>query len=123
MPENVQKPKSPSTDSTFDADSGGSTSSPQAKLGANHLLEFYGRECSHCIQMAPLAKKLEEEIGVTLTRYEVWHDEENAKILAQHDQGLCGGVPFFINTKTNQAICGSVPYEALKQWALGEKEA
>jgi len=87
----------------------------------DHLLEFYGRECPQCIRMAPLTKKLEEDMGLKIQRYEVWHNEENVKILARYDQGLCGGVPFFINTKTNQAICGSVPYDMLKQWALGEE--
>lgn len=84
-----------------------------------YLLEFYGTECPHCIHMQPLIERLEKELGVTVERYEVWHNEENAKLLSQHDQGICGGVPFFMNTKTNQAICGAVSYEELKQWAEG----
>ena len=84
------------------------------------LLEFFGTECSHCNAMKPLVEKLEQEIGVTLDKFEVWHNEENAKKLEELDKGECGGVPFFINLKTGQKICGAVSYEQLKNWAEGK---
>lgn len=87
---------------------------------ASHLLEFYGTECHFCIQMAPTIEKLEKELGVTITKYEVWHDDENAKLLEQYDKGHCGGVPFFYNTKTDKWICGYAEYDELKTWAEGK---
>ena len=84
------------------------------------LLEFYGTECSHCIKMRPLVEKLEKETGVTLEKYEVWHNEENARIMEGYDTGLCGGVPFFFNMDTKKFICGETDYEGLKDWAMGK---
>lgn len=83
-----------------------------------HLLEFYGAECVHCRQMEPLLARLEEEEGITITRLEVWHNQQNATLLKQYDQGFCGGVPFFYNTRTGKWLCGAVDYETLKRWAL-----
>lgn len=81
------------------------------------LLEFYGQGCPHCLRMAPLVQELEKETGVKIEKYEVWHNEENAKKIEQYDKGLCGGVPFFFNTETNDFICGFTSYEHLKKWA------
>ena len=30
----------------------------------NHLLEFYGTECPHCVQMHELVERLEKEEGI-----------------------------------------------------------
>lgn len=84
------------------------------------LVEFYGTECVHCNAMKPLVAKLEEELGVKVDKFEVWHDEENARKMEEIDQGECGGVPFFFNRKTGQRICGAVGYDKLKAWALGK---
>ena len=81
------------------------------------LLEFYGTECSHCVRMAPLIDKLEKETGAKIERHEVWHDETNARKMEEYDKGMCGGVPFFINTETGAVICGEAPYAELKKWA------
>lgn len=83
------------------------------------LLEFYGETCPHCIEMNPLVEKLEKELGVTVEKYEVWNNEENAAKQAEYDKGLCGGVPFFINTESNKFLCGSVDEEELKAWMEG----
>ncbi len=83
------------------------------------LIEFYGTECVHCIEMEPLIKKLEKEEGVKITKLEVWHNEENARKHKEYDKGYCGGVPFFFNKKTGKWICGSTDYESFKKWALG----
>lgn len=82
------------------------------------LLEFYGRECPHCIAMMPLVKQLEKETGVKVQQYEVWHDPNNARLLQQYDKGFCGGVPFFYNEDTHEWLCGSQDYETFKAWAL-----
>ena len=78
------------------------------------LLEFYGEECSHCITMRPVVEKLEKEENIKFSRFEVWHNPENARKLEEHDKGRCGGVPFFINTDTDRFICGEASYEELK---------
>lgn len=83
------------------------------------LLEFYGRECPHCIRMAPLIEKLKKE-GFSVEQFEVWHDVENEKKFKEYDHGKCGGVPFFINTETGKWICGAAEFDELKQWATGE---
>ncbi len=80
------------------------------------LIDFYGKECPHCLKMMPLVDRLEKEAGVKVERYEVWHNQENARKLEEYDKGQCGGVPFFINTETGGIICGEAPYEELKKW-------
>lgn len=81
------------------------------------LIDFYGKECPHCLRMMPLVERLEKEAGLKVERLEVWHDQENAKKLEEYDKGQCGGVPFFVNTETGAMICGEAPYEELKKWA------
>ena len=83
----------------------------------NHLLEFYGTECPHCVDMHALVEKLEKEEGIKVEALEVWHNEENAKMLEEIDREFCGGVPFFYNTKTKKWICGEADYQELKDWA------
>ena len=84
------------------------------------LIEFYGRECVHCKEMEPNIARLEKEEEIKITRLECWHNSKNAQLLEKTDSGKCGGVPFFFNKKTGKWICGSVPYEAFKKWALGK---
>ncbi len=81
------------------------------------LVDFYGKECPHCLKMVPLVEQLEKETGVKVEKLEVWHDEANAKKMEEYDKGQCGGVPFFVNTDTGAMICGETPYEELKKWA------
>lgn len=85
-----------------------------------HLIFFYGSECSHCLKMEPLLDRLEKEEGVTVSRFEVWHNKDNEKKLEELDTESCGGVPFFVNTKTGQTICGEAEYEEIKEWAKGQ---
>ena len=70
------------------------------------LLEFYGKECPHCSAMLPLVERLQNEEGVKVQQYEVWHNAENAKLMKKYDQNRCGGVPFFYNTRTEKWLCG-----------------
>lgn len=86
------------------------------------LLEFYGKECPHCVRMAPLVERLEKELGVEVKKFETWHDDANEKLRAAQDaDGGCGGVPFFVNEETGARICGAVDYETLKAWAQGKE--
>jgi len=84
-----------------------------------NLLEFYGDECPHCVKMRELTERLEKEKGVAVQRLEVWHNDENLKKMEELDTGknVCGGVPFFINTKTGKTICGEATYKELVKWA------
>ncbi len=84
------------------------------------LLEFFGRECPHCAAMEPLVSRLEDEEDVKISKYEVWHSEQNATFMREIDQGRCGGVPFFYNKNTGKWLCGDSTYEQLKEWALGK---
>ncbi|MDE2001509.1 MAG: hypothetical protein KGI60_03000 [Patescibacteria group bacterium] len=84
------------------------------------LLEFYGKECPHCVNMEPTVAKVEKATGLKFQKFEVWHNEENAQKLNTHDRGRCGGVPFYINTDTDKFICGEDSYEALKALAEGK---
>ena len=83
----------------------------------SHLLEFYGTECPHCIDMRELVERLEKEENVQVERFEVWHNKENEQKLLELDKDMCGGVPFFYNTKNKKFVCGSASYEELKEWA------
>lgn len=81
------------------------------------LIDFYGKECPHCLKMMALVDRLEKESGLKVEKLEVWHNEENARRMEKYDKGQCGGVPFFVNTDTGATICGEAPYEKLKNWA------
>jgi thiol-disulfide isomerase/thioredoxin len=85
-----------------------------------YLYEFYGTECPHCIDMKPFVERLKKEEGVEIESLEVWHNEANEAKFVEMDKDMCGGVPFFINTKTNAFVCGEATYEELKAWAKGE---
>ncbi len=81
------------------------------------LLEFYGKECPHCERMRPLVERLQSETGVSVQRYEIWHNQENAAMMKEYDTNLCGGVPFFFNTESKEFLCGEASYDQLKVWA------
>jgi len=86
-----------------------------------NLLFFYGTECPHCIRMEKLLNKLTKEEGLKVEKIEIWHNEENNKLLDKLDcePEPCGGVPFFLNQKTSKTLCGEVTYKEIKEWAEG----
>ena len=90
------------------------------KPSEGNLVEYYGTECHFCIQMAPLVEKLGKELKIKVVKKEVWHNPMNQAEFQKVDAGRCGGVPFFINTKTGKFICGATSYEELKAWAQGK---
>lgn len=91
------------------------------------LIMFYARECPHCRAMMPLVEKLEKEEKISFEKLEVWHDEKNADLMRSYRSVIapkCGGqlrTPTFFNPETNDVLCGEVPYEKLKDWALQQK--
>jgi len=91
--------------------------------GLQGFIEFYGAECPHCLKMAPIVAKLENETGVNFTKLEVWHNESNVAIMQLHAADIerdCKflGVPAFISLKTNKSVCGEMSADALKQFIL-----
>lgn len=89
----------------------------------NKLIMFHGRECPHCKKMLPLVDRLEKDTGITIDRREVWHDEKNADLMrTKRDliSAKCGGqlrIPTFLNSETDDVMCGEFEYEKLKEWA------
>ncbi len=83
----------------------------------SYLYEFYGDECPHCMDMKPLLEKLKKETGAEITSLEVWHNPENEEKMVAMDKDFCGGVPFFMNTKTGKWLCGEASYDELVDWA------
>ena len=83
------------------------------------LLFFYGLECPHCLRMEKLIDKMKKEHGTVVTKIEIWHNEENNKMLDKLDceDEPCGGVPFFLNQRTHKTLCGEVTYKDIKEWA------
>ncbi|MEK7529984.1 MAG: hypothetical protein AAB570_03615 [Patescibacteria group bacterium] len=80
------------------------------------LYEFYGKTCPHCIEMMPIVDQLIAE-GLPIQKFEVWNDEENTKKMEAVNKNRCPGVPFFVNTKSDQWICGSTDEVTLRKWA------
>ncbi|MCC7289218.1 thioredoxin family protein [bacterium] len=79
---------------------------------ADHIIEFYGETCPHCISIRPIIESLEKELGLEIRKLEVWNDADNQKLMEEYSEIIseaCGGfaaVPSFVNTKTRQALCG-----------------
>lgn len=82
------------------------------------LIEFYGTECPHCKRMEPLVKEFEKKSKVVIVKLEVWHNEENRKMLEEIEVfSQCGGVPFFYNRISGKFVCGETTLEGLEEWA------
>ncbi|MBA3679048.1 thioredoxin family protein [Candidatus Saccharibacteria bacterium] len=77
------------------------------------IIEFYGETCPHCLSMKPVIDKIEKDKDIQITRLEVWNNTDNQEKMHKYEEIIgeaCGGfaaVPAFVNTKTNQALCGA----------------
>ncbi len=77
------------------------------------IIEFYGETCPHCLSMKPIVGKIEKDKGIEITKLEVWNNTDNQAIMKKYEGIIgeaCGGyaaVPAFVNTETNQALCGT----------------
>lgn len=84
------------------------------------VIEFYGETCPHCISMRPVVAQLEKEMGVEMTKLEVWAHPDNEAKMKEYEEIIseaCGGfaaVPSFVNTETGQALCGAHDPEDIK---------
>jgi len=55
-------------------------------------------------------------------KLEVWHDSKNRSRYDKSNNIIkCTGVPFFYNEETHESLCGAVPYEKFKAWAMKKK--
>jgi len=74
--------------------------------------------------MMPHVDRLEKEEKVKFERLEVWHDEKNADLMRSYRPVIapkCGGqlrTPTFFSPETSEVLCGEVPYDKLRDWAL-----
>lgn len=82
----------------------------------NRLIFFWGRECPHCAKLHPIVTEVSEMLskdgGDGITELEVWHSDENAKLMRSYGNALkeaCGGslgVPALYNERSKKALCG-----------------
>ncbi len=94
-----------------------------AEVG-QRLIWFHGKECPHCRQLKPVVDQFEAETGIIMDKLEVWHDQENQKLMQKYGDVIsdaCGGdlgVPAFYNERTGKAVCGArINMDKLKAWA------
>jgi len=69
--------------------------------GKMNIYLFHGAECPHCKEEAEWLKKIKTQYGnyVNVIKYEVWHDEENQKMMKKVSKKLeadADGVPFTV---------------------------
>lgn len=90
----------------------------------DRLIFFWGRECPHCAKLHPVVREAAQELNVPIVELEVWHSDENAKLMRTYGDVLkkaCGGslgVPALYNEKTKKALCGmKTTKEQIIQWA------
>ena len=90
--------------------SGGTT--PTTDPNTKGIILFYGRECPHCKDVEDFITANNISQKVSFTRSEVWHNKDNAQLLAQKAQ-ICGitgdsvGVPFLYDGN-NKCYIGEV---------------
>lgn len=85
------------------------------------LIEFYGKECPHCIRMTPIITEVEAKANVTFSRLEVWHNSGNARLFERYSEEIsrvCGdvGVPTFYDMRSGRALCGEVSESELLEF-------
>ncbi len=90
----------------------------------SYLLEFTAPWCGYCQYMKPLVEKLEKEERVHVKQYDTDTADGDAKYAEWNKKAKqhCIGIPFFVNTRTLNSICGATDYESLKYWALEKLE-
>ena len=44
---------------------------------ADHIIEFYGETCPHCVIMRPIVEGIEKDLKITIQKLEVWNSEKN----------------------------------------------
>ena len=79
---------------------------------------FYGATCPMTTRAEPIVAKVETALNTKVDRLEVYKNEENLKKYKEvGGLELCGGVPFFYNTKTGSTVCGVREEAIITAWA------
>ena len=74
------------------------------------------------MEIETVVERLEQEDGVEIEALEVWHNEENKRVmnsLSRLYDKECNGnfvVPSFYDKETDRLICNPGTYENLKTW-------
>lgn len=53
------------------------------KASPVNIYLFYGEECPHCEEEQKYLNEIEQYYDINIVKYEVWHNEENAKLLTE----------------------------------------
>jgi hypothetical protein len=70
--------------------------------------------------MRILLDRLENELTIEVTEYEIWNNESHYRLLENYLKDKdCPGVPVFVNTQSGVILCGEVTYQLLRSWAMG----
>eukprot|EP01041_Mallomonas_annulata_P004899 gene4899-9766_t len=74
----------------------------------------------NCEQMEPVLQRLEEDLDTKVRRISLSRRREflTALEIMGHDE--CGGLPFYYNRRTGQAVCGATTYVNLKKLGTGD---
>lgn len=84
-----------------------------------YLVEFHSDNCDHCEQMEPVLQRLERDLATKVRRINIFRRREFYSLLEAMGHDECGGLPFYYNRRTGQAICGATSYANLRRWGTG----
>jgi len=87
---------------------------------SSYLIEFHSDNCDHCEQMEPVLQRLEDDLGTKIRRVNIFRRREFYGLMESMGHNECGGLPFYYNRRTGQAICGATSYKNLKRWGTGD---
>ena len=90
---------------------------------SSYLVEFHSDNCDHCEQMEPVLQRLEEDLQTKIRRINIDRRREFYSLMEAMGHDECGGLPFYYNRRTAQAICGATSYANLKRWGTGSLKA
>lgn len=85
----------------------------------SYLIEFHSDNCDHCEQMEPVLQRLERDLNTKVRRINIFRRREFYGLLEVMGHDECGGLPFYYNRRTGQAVCGATSYANLKRWGVG----
>jgi len=86
-----------------------------------NLVYFFGKSCPFTKKVEPEINCLEIALGKRIHRVEVFENPLGEKLYEESNgPRSCGGVPFFLNKKTESTVCGARNCSILKEWALSQ---
>ena len=89
----------------------------------SYLVEFHSDGAEHRDDMEPVLRRIENECNTKIRRINIFRRREFMGILEKIGHDECGGLPFYWNRRTGQAVCGATSYSNLKRWAVGDLRA